>query len=283
MAGLGAVSRPRSLHDRYYQFVRRPVSAAQVKQEQITEAIETIRLEKYHDAYGSVRMHRAVIQRGIVCCRNTVAKCMRMAGISANRRTKFRISTTDSNHGYPIAPNLLNQDFSTISINQVWLTDITYIPTKEGFTYMAAVVDLHSRKIIGWRTSRNIDSNLVIAALDQAITLRDPSPGLIVHSDRGSQYASDAFRQRLSKHELTQSMSRRGNCYDNAPMESFFKSYKTEEVQDGIYETHEQATRGVTQYIECFYNPIRFHSSLDYRSPIDFEQAITIQTVVGES
>jgi transposase InsO family protein len=267
----------------YYQFIRRPVSAAQEKRAQITQAIETIRLEKYHDAYGSVRMHRAVIQRGIACCRNTVAKCMRMAGISANRRTKFRISTTDSNHSYPIAPNLLNQNFSTITINQVWLTDITYIPTKEGFTYMAAIVDLHSRKIIGWRTSRNIDSELVIAALDQAITLRDPPPGLIVHSDRGSQYASDAFRQRLSKHELTQSMSRRGNCYDNAPMESFFKSYKTEEVQDSIYETHEEATRGVSQYIECFYNPIRMHSSIDYRSPINFEQAITMQNVVRES
>ena len=267
----------------YYQFVRRPVSAAQAKQDQITEAMKTIRLEKYHDAYGSLRMHRAVIQRGIACCRNTVAKCMRKAGISANRRTKFRISTTDSNHDHPIAANLLNQDFSTIALNEVWLTDITYIPTKEGFTYLAVIVDLHSRKIIGWRTSRNIDSKLVIAALDQAITLRNPLPGLIVHSDRGSQYASDAFRQQLSKHELVQSMSRRGNCYDNAPMESFFKSYKTEEVQDKTYETHEEATRGVSQYIECFYNPIRLHSSLDYRSPIDFEQAITMQTIVSES
>jgi putative transposase len=190
---------------------------------------------------------------------------------------------SDNGQDHPIAANLLNQDFSTIAINEVWLTDITYIPTKEGFTYLAVIVDLHSRKIIGWRTSRNIDSELVIAALNQAITLRNPLPGLIVHSDRGSQYASDAFRRNLNKHKLVQSMSRRGNCYDNAPMESFFKSYKTEEVQDKIYQTHEEATRGVSQYIECIYNPIRLHSSLDYRSPIDFEQAITMQTIVSES
>jgi len=259
------------------------LSATQTKQTQIIEAIKTIRLKRYHDAYGSPRMHRELIRRGIACCRSTVAKCMRKVGISANRRTKFRISTTNSNHNHPIAPNLLNQDFSTTTINEVWLTDITYIPTKEGFTYLAAIVDLHSRKIIGWRVSQTIDSELVIEALDQAVTLRDPPPGLIVHSDRGSQYASAAFRMRLSKHELVQSMSRRGNCYDNAPMESFFKSYKTEEVQDEVYDTHEQAARGVSQYIERFYNPIRLHSSLDYRSPIEFEQAIPMQIVVGES
>ncbi len=267
----------------YYQFARRPLSATQTKQTQIIEAIETIRLKKHHDAYGSPRMHRELVKRGIVCCRNTVAKCMRKAGISANRRTKFRISTTDSNHDHPIAPNLLNQDFSTTAINEVWLTDITYIPTKEGFTYLAAIVDLHSRKIIGWKTSRTIDSELVTAALDQAIALRDPSPGLVVHSDRGSQYASEYFRHRLREHKLVQSMSRRGNCYDNAPMESFFKSYKAEEVQDEVYATHEQATRGVSEYIERFYNPIRMHSSLDYQSPIDFERAIPTQIAVGES
>lgn len=228
-------------------------------------------------------MHRELLKRGIKCCRNTVAKYMRKAGISANRRTKFRISTTDSSHDQPVASNLLKQDFSTVAINEVWLTDITYIPTKEGVSYLAAIVDLHSRKIIGWQTSRNIDSQLVVAALDQAIAIRTPKPGLIVHSDRGSQYASSAFRERLDKFQLRQSMSRRGNCYDNAPMESFFKSYKTEEVQNDLYETHEEATRETSQYIECFYNLRRLHSSLSYRSPIEFEQAISTQTFVGES
>lgn len=266
----------------YYQFVGRDPSETDTKQTQITQAIHEIRLEKHYDAYGSPRMHREVIKQGIQCCRNTVAKYMQKAGIQANRRTKFRISTTDSNHDQPIAPNRLNQDFSTEDINQVWLTDITYIPTKEGFTYLCAFVDLHSRKIIGWKTSRNIDSELVIQSLDQAIAFRSPRAGLIVHSDRGSQYASEAFRRRLDERELVQSMSRRGNCYDNAPMESFFKSYKTEEVQE-VYDTHEQATRGASDYIEQFYNPRRLHSSLDYRSPIDFEQAIMQALIVGET
>lgn len=250
---------------------------------EITKAIQTIHQEKHHDAYGSPRMHRELLDRGVSCCRGTVAKCMKKAGITANRRTKFRISTTDSNHDHPIAPNLLNQNFQTTAINEVWLTDITYIPTREGFTYLAAIVDLHSRKIIGWKTSRTIDSQMVVAALQEAITLRGQAVGVIVHSDRGSQYASGAFRQRLETHHLIQSMSRRGNCYDNAPMESFFKSYKTEEVQDQIYETHEQATRCVLDYIEGFYNPIRLHSSLDYQSPIDFEHVCLKQSTVEAS
>jgi len=198
---------------------------------------------------------------------------MRQAGIEANRRTKFRISTTDSDHSMPIAPNPLNQNFATQTINRVWLTDITYIPTHEGFNYLCAFVDLHSRKIISWKTSRNIDLELVVAALDQALTFRSPTVGLIVHSDRGSQVASESFRHRLAANGLVQSMSRRGNCYDNAPMESSLKSYKTEEGQQN-YDTHEHATRGVCDYIERFYNPHRLHSSLDYQSPIDFEQAI---------
>lgn len=266
----------------YYQFVGRDHTATEAKQKQITTAVQEIRLKKHHDAYGSPRMHQAVLKRGIECCRNTVAKCMRQAGIQANRRTKFRISTTDSNHSMPIAPNLLGQNFATKTINRVWLTDITYIPTHEGFSYLCAFVDMHSRKIIGWKTSRNIDSKLVIGALDQALTFRNPTAGLIVHSDRGSQYASDCFRRRLAAKGLVQSMSRRGNCYDNAPMESFFKSYKTEEVQQ-IYDTHEHATRGVSDYIERFYNPHRLHSSLDYQSPIDSEQAIKEPPTVGAS
>lgn len=267
----------------FYQFTGRPPSVTQAKQVEITQAIETIHNEKHHDAYGSPRMQRELNQRGMPCSRGTVAKCMKKAGITANRRTKFRISTTDSNHDHPIAPNLLKQDFKTKAINEIWLTDITYIPTREGFTYLAAIFDLHSRKIIGWRTSRKIDSALVLAALQEAITLRGPVVGVIVHSDRGSQYASGAFRGLLDENGLIQSMSRRGNCYDNAPMESFFKSYKTEEVQDQIYETHEQATRAVSDYIEGFYNPNRLHSSLDYQSPIDFEQARSKRSTVEAS
>tara|TARA_R110001592_G_scaffold126747_1_gene338215 strand:+ start:492 stop:1307 length:816 start_codon:yes stop_codon:yes gene_type:complete len=266
----------------FYKFANRKDTPTQAKQSQVIDAIKAVHSQRHHDAYGSPRMHRELVKRGIQCCRNTVAKCMRKAGIQANRRAKFRISTTDSNHNSPIAPNLLEQDFSTETLNQVWLTDITYIPTKEGFTYLAAFVDLHSRKIVGWRTSRHIDSNLVVAALDQALAIRTPKAGLIIHSDRGSQYASEHFRGRLNCHRLVQSMSRRGNCYDNAPMESFFKSYKTEEVQE-IYDTHEHATRCVSEYIEGFYNPIRLHSSLEYQSPIEFEQAFKKLSLVNES
>ncbi|TWU09902.1 Integrase core domain protein [Novipirellula galeiformis] len=266
----------------YYQFSRRDGTTTEQKEMQITQAIKRIRLERHHDAYGSPRMQRELLKRGVQCSRNTVAKYMRKAGIQANRRTKFRISTTDSNHDHPVAENLLKQNFWAQTINQVWLTDITYIPTKEGFSYLCAFVDLHSRKIVGWKTSRNIDSELVVGALDQALVLRSPPTGLIVHSDRGSQFASEHFRSRLTANGLTQSMSRRGNCYDNAPMESFFKSYKTEEARQ-IYDTHEHATRGVSEYIECFYNPCRLHSSLGYQSPIDFEQSIEEPLFVGES
>ncbi|WP_419581136.1 IS3 family transposase [Stieleria magnilauensis] len=209
-------------------------------------------------------------------------RCLGQLTVIAGKHKIPDRPTPDSNHDQPIAPNRLNQDFSTEDINQVWLTDITYIPTKEGFTYLCAFVDLHSRKIIGWKTSRKIDSELVIESLDQAIVFRSPSAGLIVHSDRGSRYASAAFRRRLVERELVQSMSRRGNCYDNAPMEFFFKSCKTEEVQE-VYGTHEHATRGVSDYIEQFYNPRRMHSSLDYRSPIDFEHAIARTSLVGET
>jgi len=267
----------------FYQFVGRPASAIKTRQAEVTDAIVKIHSQKRHDAYGSPRVHQELLRRGVSCCLNTVAKYMGVAGIAANRRTKFRISTTDSNHDHPIAPNRLNQDFATKMINEVWLTDITYIPTKEGFTYLAAFVDLHSRKIIGWKTSRTIDSQLVIAAFRDAVTFRSPGPGVIVHSDRGSQYASDAFRQQLHKHELVQSMSRRGNCYDNAPMESFFKSYKTEEVRDEQYQTHEQATRGVSDFIEHFYNSVRLHSSLGYQSPIEFEHSVPKQISLNPS
>lgn len=227
-----------------------------------------------HDDYGSPRMHRELKKANIHCSENTVAKYMRDAGIQARIKPKFRITTTDSKHDLPIAPNHLNQCFTAENINQVWLTDFTYIHTKEGFTYLCAIKDLYSRKIVGWATSRHIDSPLAIAALDQARALRKPKSGLIVHSDRGSQFASKAYRDQLVKHEIKQSMSRKGNCYDNAPMESFFKSFKTEEVNRQTYHTHEQATRAVIDYIERFYNPIRSHTSVGFVSPNEFEKAL---------
>ena len=228
-------------------------------------------LPKLQD-YGSPRMHRELKKHGIDCSLNTVAKLMRREGIRARNTSRFHVVTTDSKHDLPIAPNRLGQQFTAKTLNEVWLSDFTYIPTKEGFTYLCTFLDLYSRRIVGWATSRKINASLALAALNQAIALRAPNSGLIVHSDRGSQYASMAFRARLRLCKFLQSMSRKGNCYDNAPMESFFKSFKVEEVYHSSYETHEQATRAVRDYIERFYNRTRLHSAIDYVSPIEFEE-----------
>ncbi len=198
-----------------------------------------------HDDYGSPRMHKELLKSGIECSQNTVARLMRCEGIRARQARKFRVATTDSEHNLPVAPNRLGRDFTCPNINRVWLTDFTYIPLAEGFTYLCTMQDLCSRRIVGWATSRSIDAQLAIAALNQAVALRQPESGLIVHSDRGSQFASQAFRSRLLSCNALQSMSGKGNCYDNAPMESFFKSFKVEEVSRQTYQTHEQATRGV--------------------------------------
>jgi transposase InsO family protein len=255
----------------YYQSLHRKKTKTAEKREAILQAVQEVRNTKYGDTYGSPRMYQQLLLKEVSCSLNTVADVMRNAGIQAKHKAKFRISTTDSNHALPIAPNRLKQDFNAQRINQIWLSDITYLPTLEGFTYLCAVEDLYSRKIVGWATSRAIDTELVLAAFNQAAALRNPPPGLIVHSDRGTQYASAAFRRRLDQLQCLQSMSRRGNCYDNAPMESFFKSYKTEAVQEICYETHEQATRDATDFIERFYKPTRLHSALEYQSPAQFE------------
>jgi transposase InsO family protein len=251
--------------------MKRDNSPTVVKQEKILTEIKRIHSLDRLDDYGSPRMHREIMKLGIQCSKNTVAKLMRCAGIRARLAPRFRITTTDSNHDLPIAPNRLNQQFTALTPNRVWLTDFTYITTKEGFTYLCTIQDLCSRKIVGWATSRSIDTKLAIDALNQATALRRPEADLIVHSDRGSQFASVAYRRRLLACRYLQSMSRKGNCYDNAPMESFFKSYKTEEVSRQQYQTHEHATRGVIDYVERFYNKTRIHSSLGYKSPNHFE------------
>ena len=258
----------------YYQWRNREPPKASQRQAMLVDEINNVRSQPKQSCYGSPRVHKALLRKGIHCCVNTVAKIMKAAGISARRKARFRVTTTDSKHDDPIAPNLLNQEFHVDQVNHVWLIDFTYIPTSEGFTYLCAVEDLASRKIVGWATSRHIDTALALAALNQAIAFRNPRAGLIVHSDRGSQYASAAFRERLSECEIMPSMSAKGNCYDNAPMESFFKSYKIEEVYLHDYETHEEATRAAAEYIDGFYNAERLHSSLGYCSPMEYETSI---------
>jgi transposase InsO family protein len=222
------------------------------------------------NTYGSPRIHRELTRQGIACSRNTVAKYMRENKIQAIGRRKFK-HTTDSNHRLPVAPNLLQRGFIQTEPNRVWTGDITYIPTREGWLYLATVEDLFSRRIVGWSMDRWIDRHLVIDALQMAIEQRRPDRGLIFHSDRGSQYASDDFRRLLAGQRIIQSMSRKGDCWDNAVMESFFGTLKTELVHHCDYATRYEARQSIFEYIEAFYNRTRIHSTLDYRSPIEYE------------
>ena len=258
----------------FYKWLGRRPTKTEEKQKQIVHEIKRIHSLPRHQDYGSPRIHQELISQGVKCSENTVAKLMRSNGIRARRAPRFRISTTDSNHFLPVAPNLLDQKFQVQLLNRVWLSDFTYIRTLEGFSYLCAFKDLCSRKIVGWAMSRKIDAPLALSALNQAIALRSPARGLIVHSDRGSQYASHSFRKKLKDSRFKQSMSRKGNCYDNAPMESFFKSFKIEEVYQQEYETHEQAVRAATDYIETFYNPVRLHSAIGYVSPNNYERML---------
>lgn len=256
----------------YYAWRKRPPSAAAERREQLTDEIRTA-YAVGREAYGSPRVHRELLGRGTKCDRKTVAKLMKQAGIQAKTVKKFRVSTTDSNHRQPIAENVVNRDFAPPAPNRTWVADITYVPTQEGWLYLAAVEDLYSRKIVGWSMSERIDSRLVVDALEMAVERQLPGDGLIAHSDRGVQYASEHYRELLTRHGITCSMSRRGNCWDNAPMESFFATLKKELIHLENYETRAVARHSIFEYIEVFYNRVRRHSALNYLSPVNFELA----------
>ena len=233
--------------------------------------IEAIHQE-FKQRYGSPRIHEELQARGQRCCVNTVAKLMRQHGIAAKTKRKFRC-TTDSNHDHPVADNLLDRQFEPTTANQVWVADITYVATRAGWLYLAAVEDLYSRQIVGWSMGEHLGSRLVVDALEMAVARRLPGEGLVAHSDRGSQYASAHYQRLLERHGIACSMSRRGNCWDNAPMESFFASLKKELVHQEDYQTRAEARASVFEYIEVFYNRVRRHSALGYRSPVEYEQA----------
>ena len=251
----------------YYAWRKRSPSAAAERREQLTEEIRTAHAVG-REAYGSPRVHRELEAQGTKCDRKTVAKLMKQAGIQAKTVKKFRVSTTDSNHRQPIAENVVNRDFAPSAPNRTWVADITYVPTQEGWLYLAAVEDLYSRKIVGWSMSERIDSRLVVDALEMAIERQLPGDGLVAHSDRGVQYASEHYRELLTRHGITCSMSRRGNCWDNAPMESFFATLKKELVHLENYETRAAARQSIFEYVEVFYNRVRRHSALNYLSPV---------------
>jgi putative transposase len=235
------------------------------------DAIEAVHAE-VKARYGSPRIHVELAAQGQACCVNTVARLMRRHGIAAKTKRKFRC-TTDSNHDRPVAENVVARRFEPEAPNRTWTADITYVPTGEGWLYLAAVEDLHSRRIVGWAMSERIDSRLVVDALEMAVARRLPGAGLVAHSDRGSQYASEHYQRLLAGHGITCSMSRRANCWDNAPMESFFATLKKELTHGESYATRAEARASLFEYIEVFYNRVRRHSSLGYKSPVEYERA----------
>lgn len=227
--------------------------------------------EQNKGVYGSRRITRALRLMGVICYKNQVSKIMNKHGIKAKTKRKFRL-TTDSNHNLSAAPNLLDRRFTSDEMNRVWVGDITYIWTREGWLYLSTVLDIYSRRIVGWSVSKRITKELVINSLQQAYNLRKPEEGLIYHSDRGSQYASDEFKKALKSMGAIQSMSRKGNCWDNAVAESFFKTIKSELVYWHNFQTRKEAELRIFEYIEIFYNRHRLHSALNYMAPNDYER-----------
>jgi transposase InsO family protein len=227
--------------------------------------------EQSRATYGSPRVHRWLQRHGQRCGRHRVARLMRDHGLRSQVKRRFRVQLTDSNHDLPIAPNLLRATTLPARRDAVWVADITYVDTAEGWLYVAGVLDRHTRRCVGWAMDDSLATSLPLAALDMALTHRKPAGGLVHHSDRGRQYASDAYRQRLTAAGVVPSMSRKGNCYDNAVMESFWSSLKRELVHRCEFATRAQARAAIFEWIEIFYNRERLHSALGYQSPVDFE------------
>ena len=255
----------------YYDWRGRPTSSRAKGREALVVAIKAVHVE-VKARYGSPRIHAELMARGVPCCVNTVARLMREHGIAARTKRKFRC-TTDSSHDRPVAEDVLDRRFEPEAPNRAWTADITYVATGEGWLYLAAVEDLHSRRIVGWSMGSRIDSRLVVDALEMAISRRLPGAGLVAHSDRGSQYASEHYQRLLARHGITCSMSRRADCWDNAPMESFFASLKGELIHGAVFGTRAEARAALFESIEVFYNRSRRHSSLGYLSPAEYEEA----------
>lgn len=254
----------------YYHWKKRGASAREKERSQLIPRVRSIHQES-KATYGSRRMAQELNALGFHCGKHKAGTLMKLAGVAAKQRKKFK-ATTDSKHTFPVAPNLLNRRFSVTTPNCVWVGDITYIWTSEGWLYLAVVIDLYSRRIVGWSMNKCITRRLVMDAFTMAIWRRKPSSGLIFHSDRGSQYCSHDFQKLLKKHGILTSMSRKGNCWDNAVAESFFGSLKVEQVFGVRYPCRSSARQDIIEYIEMFYNSKRRHSSLGYMNPMEFEK-----------
>ena len=256
----------------FFAWLKRPASKRQRRRQELIEKIRAAHQEN-REFYGSPRVHRALLIDGEMVSRNTVAKLMRQEKIRARNKRKFVPRTTDSRHGHPIADNLLDRQFQSSGPDCKWVADITYVPTDEGWLYLAGVLDCFSRKIVGWSMDDHMETSLVSEALQMALIHRGHQKGLLHHSDRGVQYASEDYQHLLKRHGMTASMSGKGDCWDNAMMESFWATLKTELIHQSHYATRDQARAAIFEYIEVFYNRKRLHSSLGYVSPESFEAA----------
>jgi len=256
----------------YYDWQkRRTTPGLRALQNQIlAKQIEEIHVQSRRP-YGSPRIVDALRKQGARHGRNRIARLMREADLCGRQKGRYRVQTTDSNHAQPIAPNLMAAAPTATAPNQIWVGDITYIQTQEGWLYLAAILDRYSRKIVGWAMSERINTTLVLKAFAMALRHRQPPTKLLFHSDRGVQYASADYRHALSQAGLVASMSRKGNCYDNATMESFWSTLKLELIYRCQFSTRSEARTQIFDYIESFYNRQRAHSALDYHSPVDFE------------
>ena len=253
----------------FYGWLTRPASAHAVADRDLAAQI----VQRHHQTrrvYGAVKLWRTLNNAGIACGKHRVARLRRTHGIEATRRRRFRVMT-EHHQMPPPAPNRLHQDFAVARPNRVWVGDITAIPTRAGWLYLAAMLDLYSRRVVGWAMSPRADRTLATDALTMALHHRRPQPGLIHHTDQGCQYAATAYRQVLAQHGVVASMSRRGNCYDNAVAESLFSTLKNELVHDRTFQTRDEARSQIFEFIEVFYNRQRVHQTLDYVSPVAFE------------
>jgi len=254
----------------YYEWLRREPGQQQRYKEQVQERI----VFHFHDSaqrYGSPKITEKLRAEGFRITERTVSNYMRELGLRSCVSRKYKVHTTDSNHDLPVAPNLLDQQFTVTEPNKVWVADITYVPCREGRLYLASVMDLCTREIVGWRLYDRMTTRLVLDALEDAYRAKKPDAGLIHHSDRGSQYASDEFRKRLRAYRMEASMSRKGNCYDNACMESFHSIIKKELIYcNPKFKTKQQAYKEIYRYIEFFYNRKRIHGAIGYLTPVRF-------------
>ncbi len=261
----------------FYDWTKREPSERTAQEQRLRLEIRSIHRRSRH-TYGSPRVHQERRRRGIGCSRKRVERLMRQEGMGAKKKRRFRI-TTDSNHSHAVAPNLLRRRFAveeTGGVDRVWAGDITYVPTREGWLYLAVLLDLASRRVVGWAMRQTLESALATDALRMALGSRGPARALLHHSDRGVQYASGEYQALLQRHGMIGSMSRRGDGYDNAVVESFFATLERELIQQSDWHTREEARRAIFEYIEVWYNRERLHSSLGYRSPAGYEEQLAL-------